>query len=214
MIDSPVYGWVQQWPNVGEPELPNAVYHFNVKTKALTAMSNMVVQMPNGLALSVDGSTLFVADSNSSLKAPTSVRNVIAFDYSHSMLRNPRLVYQAEDGWPDGIRVSQNGFLFIAVANGVDVVNPNTGLLLGKINTPDDIIYNLEPASARPGVWLFTGGKKIYKVTLAEPGKAELGCHRLKNALAQYGGMVRKYVNAAQSQMRMMYASHQFQGNE
>lgn len=205
-----MYGWVQKWPGVGEPELPNAVYHFNVKTKALTPLSNMAIQMPNGLAFSVDGSTLFVADSNSSLQSPTSVRNVMAFDYSPSTLRNPRLVYQAEAGWPDGIRVSQNGFLFIAVANGIDVVDPNTGLLLGKINTPDDIIYNLEPASARPGVWLLTGGKKIYKVNLAEPGKAGFGRVGWTTAFAQCGDMLRKYANTAQAQMTALYTSLRF----
>ncbi|KAK5127637.1 hypothetical protein LTR85_006978 [Meristemomyces frigidus] len=145
----PPYGAVQQWPGVQEPELPNGIYHFNTMTKALTALCNSVLQMPNGLALSTDERTLYVADSNSSYHSPTSVRNVWAFDVQAkgTLLTNQRLVYQAECGWPDGIRVSRNGYLFVSAAGGVDVMEPSTGLLLGKINTPGDIIYNLELAS-------------------------------------------------------------------
>lgn len=169
----PTYGWAQQWPGVQQPELPNAIYHFDTRSKAVTALSNSPVHYPNGLALSLDERTLYVADSNSSFGSPTSVRNVWAFDVEHSstILRNPRLVYQAESGWPDGLRVSRNGLLFIAVAGGADVVDPQTGLLLGKIATPGDIILNLEPANGeRDGVWLLTGNKAVYKVTLAEGG--------------------------------------------
>lgn len=79
----------------------------------------------------------------------------------------PFFFAQVEGGWPDGLRVARSGLLLVAVYGGVDVVDPLSGLLLGKINTPDDIIYNLEPARGK-GVWLLTGGKHIYKATIKE----------------------------------------------
>ena len=173
LFTDPPYGWFG-WPGVQKPELPKAIYHFNIQTGALTAISNTVVDMPNGLALSRDEATLYVADSSSTPPSGgglASQRNVWAFDIQGALLSNPRLVYQAESGWPDGLRLTEHGYLMIAVAGGVDVIDPTTGLLLGKLNTPGDIIFNLEPVKGRDvGVWLLTGRQNIYKVTMAEKG--------------------------------------------
>lgn len=161
-----------KWPGVQAPELPKAIYHFNPKTGAVITLSNSVVAMPNGLALSKDESILYVADSASTPPSGGDLgtqRNVWAFDYKGTVLSNPRVIYQAESGWPDGIRVTAGGYLMIAVAGGVDVIDPSSGVYLGKINTPDDIIFNLEPARGKAeGVWLLTGNKHIYKVTMSE----------------------------------------------
>jgi len=86
-------------------------------------------------------------------------------------MRNCRLVYVCEAGWPDGLRVTENGYLLVATMGGVDVVDVQRGgLLIGKINVGDDVIFNLEPARGPQfeGVWLLTGLKGIYKVTIQE----------------------------------------------
>lgn len=164
----PTYGYDQSWPNVQPPELPNAIYRYDPRTKALQALSNSAILMPNGLALSADEKTLYVADSSSSSMELASQRAVFAFDIRQGdLLDSPRLVYQVESGWPDGLRVTESGLLIVGVAGGADIVDPNTGMLLGKINTPDDIVFNLEPARGK-GVWLLTGKKNIYKVTMKE----------------------------------------------
>lgn len=170
LFTDPNYGWIQGLKGVQSPELPNAIYYFNTETKALTTMTSGLISMPNGLALSADESILYVADSSSISgkpvrQNPAGQRNVWAFDIKGSILSNPRLVHQAESGWPDGLRMSSAGHLMVAVAGGVDVVDPATGVLLGKINTPDDVIFNLEPAG-KDGVWFLTGRDFIYKVTL------------------------------------------------
>jgi gluconolactonase len=60
--------------------------------------------------------------------------------------------------------------LFAAIYGGVDVVDPVSGFLLGRINTPDDIIFNVEPAKGK-GAWLLTGRDYIYKASgIAEEG--------------------------------------------
>jgi gluconolactonase len=171
----PPYGWCQGFLGVQPPELPNGIYFFNTKSKALIAVSNSVVTTPNGLAFSPDGSKLYVADSNSTSGKPlshyaASLRNVWAFDARGSILSNPRMIYQAESGWPDGLQVTRNGYVLVAALGGVDVIDPTTGLLLGKINTPDDIVFNLErgPRRGDYGMWLLTGQNYIYKVMMRE----------------------------------------------
>lgn len=157
------------------------------------------------MALSLDEKTLYVADSNSSFQSQTSVRSVWAFDVeaAGSMVSRPRLVYQAESGWPDGIRVSRTGLLFVAVAGGADVVDPQSGLLLGKINTPGDIVFNLEPATGeRDGVWLLTGNKAIYKVTIAE-GARRPGV--VAATREQIGGMAQEYLGSGMGAMQDAY---------
>ncbi|KAJ5546082.1 hypothetical protein N7494_003667 [Penicillium frequentans] len=169
----PPYGWYQGFPDVQVPELPNGIYFFNTKTKALVAVSNSVVTTPNGLAFSNDGSILYVADSNSTAGRPlafhpASLRNVWAFDVTGSILSNARLVHQTESGWPDGLQVTQDGYVLVAVLGGVDVIDPYSGILLGKINTPDDIIFNLErgPQQGNQQMWLLTGQNYIYKLMM------------------------------------------------
>jgi gluconolactonase len=58
----------------------------------------------------------------------------------------------------------------VAALGGVDVVDPTSGALLGKINTPNDIIFNLERVTRQGdyGMWLLTGRDFIYKVLIKE----------------------------------------------
>jgi sugar lactone lactonase YvrE len=170
----PAYGWYSAWPGVGPPELPNSIYFFNSTSRALICASNNVVLTPNGLALSADEKTLYVSDSNTTAGRPaqthaSSIRNIWAFDVNGALLSNPRLIYETETGWPDGLRVTRNGFLMIAVVGGVDVVDPRNGMLVGKINTRGDVVYNLESIPGT-GMWILTGRDGIYKVGLKERG--------------------------------------------
>ena len=165
------------------------MYHFNTKTRALTALDHEVNQ-PNGLALSADEKTLYVADSNSTSGKPIgvwqdSVRNIFAFDFDERELSvsNKRLVHVVERGWPDGVRVtkSKDGkeLLLVASMGGVDVVDVSRrggGVLLGKFNVGDDVIFNLEPVQGKSarggsgkdnGVWFLTGKRAVYRVSIS-----------------------------------------------
>lgn len=171
------------------PELPNAIYFFNTSSKALVALSNGVVLVPNGIALSRDERTLYVSDSNSTSQRPIqssleSERNIWAFDINANAnaninskrtpggdlgpsISNARLVHSTETGWPDGLRVTENGFLVIGVLGGADVVDASTGVLVGKINAVGDIIYNVASVPGT-GTWFLTGRDYVYKVTVRE----------------------------------------------
>ena len=176
IFTDPPYGWTQGWDGVSEPELPNGIYYFNTTSAALIVLSIGVVGMPNGLALSRDGKTLFVADSASiSGKPPMTkartMRGVWAFDIAGTRVSNARVVHVVESGWPDGIRMSENGYLMVAVVGGVDVVDVEKGVLVGKIIVGDDVIYNLEAVrGVEDGMWLLTGAKAVYKVSMKERG--------------------------------------------
>jgi gluconolactonase len=168
----PAYGWYSGWPRVKAPELPNSIYFFNSSLKALIALSNSIALVPNGLAFSADESILYVSDTNSTSGRPVqsslaSQRNIWAFDVNGTSISNARLVYETETGWPDGLRVTSNGFLIIGAMGGADVVDPRNGVLLGKINAVDDIIFNVESIPGT-GTWFLTGQNYIYKVTIRE----------------------------------------------
>lgn len=66
--------------------------------------------------------------------------------------------------------VIRSGYLLIAALGGVDIIIPKTVILLGKINAPGDIIFNLErgPSSMSHSVWLLTRQNYIYKLTIRE----------------------------------------------
>lgn len=204
LFTDPTYGYYS-WPGVQPPELPNGVYHFNPRTGAVTILSNTVVDMPNGLALSRDESVLYVADSASTPTSGgnlSSPRNVWAFDYKGTTLSNPRVIYTADSGWPDGIRVTANGYLMIAVAGGVDVIEPSSGLYLGRINTPDDIIFNLQAASGKDdGVWLLTGKKHIYKAILSEKGAGETVAAKASQIGADILDTVKQYLGGSKDEL-------------
>ena len=177
----PAYGWFSEFDGVGVPEVPQSIYFFNTTSSALVAVSNHVVQVPNGLAFSPDESTLYVADSASFQGRPLTsatadgIRNVWALDVtSYPLLGAPRLIHQVDVGWPDGMRISESGLIVVGVSEGADVVDPATGRLLGKINCPGDIIYNVERI-AGTGLWLLSGRNHIYRFTIAEKSSALAG---------------------------------------
>lgn len=181
LFTDPTYGWTQGWPGVGPPELPTAIYHFNTESGALVALSNNEVLQPNGLALSGDEKTLYVADSNSTSGKPIgvwedAVRNVYAFDFDEKALRmdTRRLVHVVERGWPDGLRVLASNTLgrevvLVAGMGGVDVVDVSkggSGTLLGKWNVGQDVVFNLEPVNKGKTTWMLTGKEGVYKVSI------------------------------------------------
>mmetsp|Transcript_20912 Transcript_20912/g.67370 ORF Transcript_20912/g.67370 Transcript_20912/m.67370 type:complete len:178 (-) Transcript_20912:162-695(-) len=103
---------------------------------------------PNGIAFSPDETQLYVTDTGFVVGDGTSdrskPRSVYAFDVVHEtttkpnvgtkqLLANRRLLYVADQGVPDGIKVDVRGFIYTGCADGVHVVDPKTGCLQGKI---------------------------------------------------------------------------------
>lgn len=64
--------------------------------------------------------------------------------------------------------MTRDGLLLVAALGCVDVVDPRARVLLGKVNTPGDIVFNIERGPVRAGkqMWLLTGREHVYKLLL------------------------------------------------
>jgi len=109
------------------------------KLYALTAQNTVKILVSdvgcsNGLAWSLDHSTLYYIDSI--------CNHVVAFDYDMHLnaISNKRVVITipTADGIPDGMTIDQDGMLWIACWNGWQVCryNPIDGNLLARIELP------------------------------------------------------------------------------
>jgi gluconolactonase len=114
----------------------------------------------NGVSLSPDGSTLYLSDTGASEVKPSrrndqGQRDLWAFDLPTSsktgeklpVLTNRRLLARAIQYFYDGVRVSRNGWIFGAGGEVVDVLDPESGWVVGSIrlggvgNDPVNIVF-------------------------------------------------------------------------
>ena len=92
------------------------------------------VSVSNGLAWSLDGTTMYFVDS------PT--RQVVAYDYNRSSgeIANKRVAYEFSeaDGFPDGMTIDREGCLWVAMWNGSKIlrVDPRAGREIDAIAMP------------------------------------------------------------------------------
>ncbi|WP_139955924.1 sulfatase-like hydrolase/transferase [Flavicella sediminum] len=95
------------------------------------------IKLPNGIAVSNDNKTLYVADSDKNYP------KIYAFDIvKNEKVENGRIFFDAtklykssrEKQCPDGMKVDKNGNLFVAGPGGVLIITPE-GKHIGTINT-------------------------------------------------------------------------------
>ncbi|MCC6778546.1 MAG: SMP-30/gluconolactonase/LRE family protein [Hyphomicrobiales bacterium] len=132
-------------------ELPNAVYRLD-RDGTLTQISTDLLR-PNGIEVSPDGKTLFVAACNAAAlrtnpNGPASdkfgieVGGVVAYDLADGKISNGRLIYQHEI-CADGMAMDSDGNLYLAQHNGnrqapkseIAVID-RTGKLLEQFPSP------------------------------------------------------------------------------
>ncbi len=160
-----------------------AVYRIEPDGKVTRVLSQPEIQRPNGLALTPDGKTLYVVDSNG---RPGGNRKIWAFDVPEDRKpTNRRLVFDFGRGrGGDGLRLDERGNLWVAAGimfprsagetadnpPGVYVITPQ-GQLLGRIPIPEDLCTNLAFGGPGRKTLFVTAGKSIYKVPLAVAGQ-------------------------------------------
>ncbi|KAJ6094262.1 hypothetical protein N7467_003107 [Penicillium canescens] len=131
-------GWGREIVNFAPPTSPS-IYFVNS-----TTMQSKVIWTTdgnaNGVAISPDGKTLYIPDTGvsnfrPSNKNPYGKRMLWAFDISGSgaVLANKRMLGNPLSYFYDGIRASREGWLFAGSGDGVDVIDPETGFVLGSI---------------------------------------------------------------------------------
>ncbi|WP_220149617.1 SMP-30/gluconolactonase/LRE family protein [Psychromonas sp. B3M02] len=113
------------------------IYCYDPSRDTLT-IATSDIQRPNGLVFSPDESILYVADM-SIVDFPTQgLKHLKAFDVDGCRLSNGRLVYEVEQGIPDGMTVDKFGTLYLSSGEGVIVLNKKMQLL-GKIFTSETV---------------------------------------------------------------------------
>lgn len=142
-----------------QKELPfYGVFHISPRG-VLTAVLKWQTR-PNGLALSPDGKTLFVTNSDE--------RNVRAFDIGKDgVLENERVVVAKTSGVPGGIETDAQGNLFVA-AKGVDIYTaagkPVLTIQLGE--KPSNLVFGDDSLKTL----YVTGRSTVYRILLETKG--------------------------------------------
>jgi gluconolactonase len=161
-----------------------ALYRIDLDGTVARVLAAPSIERPNGLAITPDGRTLYLVDSNS---RPGGNRKIWAFTIaSDGSLGARRLVYDFGKGrGGDGLRLDERGNLWVAggillprsrgentdVPAGVYVISPE-GKLLGRIPIPEDVTTNLAFGGPDRKTLLVTAGKCIYKIPLGVAGYA------------------------------------------
>jgi gluconolactonase len=160
-----------------------AVYRIDTDGKVTRVITQPAIGRPNGLAITPDGKTLYVIDSN--YIKPDANRKIWAFDIAaDGAVSKQRLVYDFGRGrGGDGMRLDSKGNLWVAagissprtpnesadVPTGVYVISPQ-GELLGRIPIPEDVITNLAFGGPEKKTLFVTAGKTLYKIPTAVSG--------------------------------------------
>ena len=160
-----------------------AVYRIDVHGNVRRILSQPEIQKPNGIAITPDGRTLYLVDSN---PLPGGNRKIWAFTLScEGTPSRQRLVYDFGAGrGGDGMRIDMKGNLWIAaginvhrgrpgetldVPAGIYVVSPH-GKLLGRIPIPEDTVTNLTFGPPGRKTLYVTAGKNLYKIPIEVEG--------------------------------------------
>ena len=159
------------------------VYRIDLDGSVRRILEQPAIERPNGIAVTQDGSTLYLIDS-----CPTvgGNRKVWAFDLDESGEPcNQRLVYDFGGGrGGDGMRLDVDGNLYVAagimtprgphesaeVPPGIYVINPN-GDLLGRLPVPEDVLTNLAFGGPDGKTLYIPAGKTLFTARTSLPGQ-------------------------------------------
>ena len=145
----------------------NGVYRYsNGKLQAVITD----LTLPNGLAFSPDGKTLYVANYG-----PKRFVNAYAVAADGSVSKPGVLISYADDekrpGGPDGLKVDSAGNIWTSGPGGIRIVTP-AGKVLGQIVLPE-VAANLAFADKGRTAYI-TASSSIYRLSLATPGTMPL----------------------------------------
>jgi gluconolactonase len=160
-----------------------AVYRIDTDGKATRVITQPAIGRPNGLAITPDGKTLYLIDSN--YIRPDANRKIWAFDIAaDGSVAKQRVVYDFGRGrGGDGMRLDTLGNLWVAagiaaprtanesadVPTGIYVISPQ-GQMLGRIPIPEDVITNLAFGGPDKKTLYVTAGKSLFKIQTAVAG--------------------------------------------
>jgi gluconolactonase len=160
-----------------------SVYCIDTDGKVKRMITQPAIGRPNGLAVTPDGKTLYVVDSD--YIRPDANRKIWAFDVAEDgAIGKQRQVYDFGRGrGGDGMRLDVKGNLWVAaginsprtpnesgdVPSGIYVISPS-GELLGRIPIAEDVITNLAFGGEDKRTLYITAGKTLFKIRTAVSG--------------------------------------------
>lgn len=155
-----------------EPELANGVWRWDMQTGDVRQVSGAgggPFTNPNGLALNMQEDKLYVTNRGNVSDNPAGGRTIYEFELHQDglPLRGGNIFAYADAGFPDGIKLDRNGWVFAGVTGGVSVFNPS-GELLGLLKVaPGDVAVNMQWVND----WLYIVGRDhVYRVQLNSGG--------------------------------------------
>jgi gluconolactonase len=138
----------------------NGVYHVNPKG-TVTLIAKM--PRPNGVALTGDGRTLYVADSEE--------KKILAYDLdADGNASHERVFISGIEGTPDGLRVAENGNLYIA-CRGVAIYTPDAKLV--KMIEFPETPANLAFGGPDLQTIYVTARTSVYRVHVPDKGSSQ-----------------------------------------
>ncbi|RFU35497.1 hypothetical protein B7463_g859, partial [Scytalidium lignicola] len=172
----PFYGYLNNETDT-PPQLPVASWRFVPETGAVY-LADSTLTLPNGIAFSPDGRSLYICDTSSSsgnISAPVGdrrlpfnpglPRTIYKWDVSAdgTTISNKRAFYLSPDWIPDGLKVAQNGYVVTATGKGVDILDEH-GIPLLRIQT-NYTVQNIQwTGGANLKTFWLTGNGGVSKV--------------------------------------------------
>lgn len=147
------------------------VYRYNPKTKKIVKLETKEIVTPNGIALSKDEKTLYVADSQiEHTSKPFNTRNIVAYDIDKNKnLKNGRIFFQTEEGIPDGIAIDSKGNIWVTSTHDIYVISPE-GKQIGKLTFPDKVANLTFGKYKKKDVLYITGSKNLFRLNVLVGG--------------------------------------------
>ncbi|NDD57689.1 MAG: SMP-30/gluconolactonase/LRE family protein [Chlamydiae bacterium] len=152
--------------------LPSQVYRYDPSNQTLLAIIKDL-EMPNGIAFSPDEKVLYVIDSGA-IQAPRTLyvqkpHVIYAYDViDDKNLINKRVFTEVSPGFPDGMRLDENGNVYVGALDGVQVFNPK-GKLIGKILMPKETA-NLTFGGAENNILFICSSDSVWAIRLNTRG--------------------------------------------
>ena len=162
----PPYGLPARTEDTTNREIQqNGVYLLNKKGELTQIIKNL--DRPNGIALSADGKTLFVAlsDGNKPFIMAYNItkdgqvdQGKVYFDFA--------INFPNENLAADGIKVDSKGFMYAAAGDGIIIINPQ-GKPIGRIRSG---VRTANCALATDGYLYMTASDKLLRVKIKNKG--------------------------------------------
>ena len=153
------------------------VYMIDIDGSLQRVATQPDITKPNGIGLSPDGKTLYVADTQ---PGPPRHARVVKFDVAENgTLANAREHYSFGEGRGiDGMAIDIEGNIYGAAGNnanppknhaGVYVISP-AGMLLGRIAIPEDAVTNCTFGGDDRRTLFVTAGKTLFQIRMRNAG--------------------------------------------